>query len=266
MKIFIIFLFLLFSLKAIDLEKPQRYVNQDIKGWYMSEKLDGIRAYWTGKKFITRNGNTIHAPKEFSKNFPSFSLDGELWTKRADFENIQSIVLDKKPSIKWSEITYNIFEAPDSKGNFKERLKRVKVWFLLHENKNIRMIEQIKCMDKSHLYSHLNKILQLKGEGLIIKNPNLPYIGKRSKNSLKVMIFNDQEGIVQNINYNKNNKMRSLVLLLDTGVVFNLGGGFTKEQRENPPKVGDIVNFKYYGLTKNKKPKFASFLRVRFKE
>ena len=46
-------------------------------------------------------------------------------------------------------------------------------------------------------------------------------------------------------------------------MIFNLGGGFSDKQRKNPPKIGKIVTFKYYGLTKNKKPKFASFLRVR---
>ena len=35
---------------------------------------------------------------------------------------------------------------------------------------------------------------------------------------------------------------------------------------EQLPKIGDIVTFKYYDLTKNNKPKFASFLRIRNKE
>ena len=35
------------------------------------------------------------------KDFPPFELDGELWTKRNDFENIQNIVLDENPTIKW---------------------------------------------------------------------------------------------------------------------------------------------------------------------
>ncbi len=42
-----------------------------------------------------------------------------------------------------------------------------------------------------------------------------------------------------------------------------LGGGFSDKQRVNPPKIGDIVTFKYYGFTKNNKPKFASFIRIR---
>ena len=50
---------------------------------------------------------------------------------------------------------------------------------------------------------------------------------------------------------------------LKNKTVFNLGGGFKKEDRLNPPKIGTIVTFKYYGFTKNGKPKFASFLRVR---
>lgn len=35
----------------------------DPKGWYMSEKLDGVRCYWNGKTMYTRNGNPFYAPK-----------------------------------------------------------------------------------------------------------------------------------------------------------------------------------------------------------
>jgi hypothetical protein len=29
------------------------------KGWWMSEKLDGVRAYWNGSYFYSRNGNQV---------------------------------------------------------------------------------------------------------------------------------------------------------------------------------------------------------------
>ena len=29
----------------------------DPTGWYMSEKLDGVRCYWDGDKFYSRAGN-----------------------------------------------------------------------------------------------------------------------------------------------------------------------------------------------------------------
>ncbi len=78
----------------------------------MSEKLDGIRAYWNGKNLLTRSGKIIHAPKWFTKNYPPFPIDGELWSRRGDFENISSTVRDKIPSQKWKEIKHYIFEVP----------------------------------------------------------------------------------------------------------------------------------------------------------
>ena len=265
MKLILLFILLTQSLVSLNLEKPKTYKNQDIRNWLMSEKLDGIRAFWDGKKLYTKNGNEIFTPKKFTNNFPNFPLDGELWTKRGDFENIQSIVLDKIPSSKWKEIKYHIFEAPFSKGNFKNRLKKVEKWFLLHPSKNIKIIEQKICKNKKDLDKYLNFVLSKNGEGIIVKNPSLPYISKRSNKSLKVKKYFDMEGIVTAINY-KNGIMKSLVIKLKNNVIFNLGNGFSKEERKNSPKIGDIITFKYYGFTKNSKPKFASFLRIRKKE
>ncbi|RXJ78959.1 DNA ligase [Arcobacter sp. F2176] len=258
-------IFIITNIFSLNLEKPKIYKNQEINNWIMSEKLDGIRAYWDGKSLYTKNGNKIFAPTSFTNNFPPFELDGELWSKRDDFENIQSIVLDKVPSSKWSEITYNIFEAPNAKGNFYKRLKKIKDWFDKNPNIKVNIIKQIQCKNKKELDDFLEKIVLLKGEGVIIKNPNLEYVNKRSKNSLKVKKFYDEEGIVQRINYN-NEKMKSLEIKLNNGIFFNLGNGFSDKQRLNPPKIGEQITFKYYDLTKNGKPKFASFLRVRKQE
>jgi DNA ligase-1 len=35
---------------------------QDLTGWWISEKLDGVRAYWDGQQFLSRQGNRFHAP------------------------------------------------------------------------------------------------------------------------------------------------------------------------------------------------------------
>ena len=105
-----------------------------------------------------------------------------------------------------------------------------------------------------------------KAEGIILKNPNLEYFTGRSENILKVKKFYDDEGLVIGLNYSNNGEFKSLQLKLNNGIIFNLGGGFSDIQRKNPPQIGDIVTFKYYDLTKNNKPKFASFLRIRKKE
>ncbi len=100
----------------------------------------------------------------------------------------------------------------------------------------------------------------------MLKNPNFVYFNGRSENILKVKKFYDEEGLVIGLNYSKEGKFKSLKLKLENGIIFNLGGGFSNMQKENPPKIGDTVTFKYYDLTKNDKPKFASFLKIRKKE
>lgn len=80
-----------------ELQKAKLFdYSQNIDNWLMSEKLDGIRAFWDGKELKTRQGKKIYAPSWFTQNFPPFELDGELWSKRMDFENIQSIALSQK--------------------------------------------------------------------------------------------------------------------------------------------------------------------------
>ncbi|WP_228712152.1 DNA ligase [Halarcobacter ebronensis] len=264
MKYIILSLLSIFSF-AIELQHPQIYKNnENINTWVMSEKLDGIRAYWDGKQFLTRKGKVIYVPKWFIKNFPNFELDGELYTKRDDFENIQSIVLDKNPSKKWEEITYNIFEIPNAKGDFYKRLEKAKNWFEKNPNEKVKIIEQKKVKNEENLNSFFNEIVLNKGEGVIVKDPSKEYQAGRTPFVLKMKNAQDMEGEVIDINISEKTKvLKSLVIKLENGITFNLGGGFTKEQRENPPKIGEIVTFKYFGFTKNGKPKFASFLHIR---
>jgi len=265
----LIFLLLNSFLYSIELQKPKVYNENEheINGWYMSEKLDGIRAYWNGKELLSKNGNKIHAPTWFIKDFPKFELDGELWTKRDDFESIQNIVLDKTPSDDWKKVTYNIFEVPNQKGDFDERLKVAIQWVKKYKNRYIRIIPQIKCKNKEHLEAYLQELINKKAEGVIIKNPHKEYFIGRNSNILKVKKFKDMEGEIIGFNYDVNKRLKSLVLKLDNGINFNLGGGFKEKDRLNHKfKIGNIITFKYYGFTKYGKPKFASFLRVKNEE
>jgi DNA ligase-1 len=264
----LLLIFVFVNLYSQELQKAKTYDKSihKIKDWYMSEKLDGIRAYWNGKEFLSKNGNKIYAPTWFIKDFPNFELDGELWTKREDFENIQNIVLDKKPSLKWQEITYNIFEVPNEQGNFDKRLEKIKNYLYKNQNKFIKIIPQLICKNDKELNKYLEKLVNEKAEGIMLKNPKLEYFKGRSENILKVKKFYDDEALVIGINYSNIKEFKSLKVRLKNGIVFNLGGGFSNIERRNPPKIGDTITFKYYNLTKNSKPKFASFLRIRKKE
>src|SRR5438045_3542568 len=58
---------------------------QDLADWWLSEKLDGVRAYWDGRALISRLGNRFHAPDWFLEGLPETPLDGELWIGRKAF-------------------------------------------------------------------------------------------------------------------------------------------------------------------------------------
>ena len=111
MKLIVLVLFFV----SLSASKPELFLlnkytpDINVPGWSMSEKLDGVRAYWNGKNLISRNGKVFTAPKYFTKDFPLIELDGELWSKRGDFSNISSIINRKKIDDRWKTLTYNVF-------------------------------------------------------------------------------------------------------------------------------------------------------------
>ena len=65
----------------------------DPTGWLMSEKLDGMRAYWCGGALWSRGGKRVEAPAWFTAPLPAATeLDGELWLGRGRFQDCMSAV------------------------------------------------------------------------------------------------------------------------------------------------------------------------------
>ncbi|MCY2993879.1 MAG: hypothetical protein NTY19_39290 [Planctomycetota bacterium] len=100
----------------------ERWENDiDLAGWWMSETLDGVRAWWTGREFLSRQGNVYHAPDWFVAGLPSLPLDGELWLDRKAFQRTVSIVRRHDQSDHWRQITFVVFDAPAAAGPFENR-------------------------------------------------------------------------------------------------------------------------------------------------
>lgn len=235
----------------------------------MSEKLDGIRALWDGKRLTTRNGNILAAPEWFLKNLPPFPLDGELWTQRKDFENIQSIVMKKLPHPGWTQLTYNIFDVPERKGGLKTRLKTLEDWLTQTNPPFLRIVPQIECRSKTDLHEFHKKIEALGGEGVVVRDPHAPYIHGRSATALKIKHFDDAECTVLRLHRGKGkyaNMLGSFTCKLSNGITFKIGTGLTDVHRKNPPQPGEIVTFKHQGWTARGKPRFPIFLRIRMEE
>jgi DNA ligase-1 len=245
-----------------DLLLLTTYKDQNTTNWVMSEKLDGIRAYWDGKQLLTRSGKVIHAPKWFIKDYPQFEIDGELWTKRRDFENISSIVRDKIPSKEWKQVKHYIFEVPNAKGGLFQRLAKVHVY----ENEYIKVLPQILIKNLEQQKRFLKEVESKKGEGIVVRDPNALYINKRTSKALKVKNFKDTECKI--IGFTEGNgkytaKVGAIICELPNQIQFKIGSGMTDKFRNNPPKVGTTVTFKYQNITKYGKPRFPVYLRIR---
>ena len=250
-----------------ELQIPETYHgNENITGWYMSEKLDGIRGYWDGQRLLSKAGTIIHAPSWFTDNLPPFELDGELWAGRGNFEDVQCTVLDETPSSGWRNISYNIFEVPHAPGDFPTRLDKARKWFSGHEADHVQIIPQITCTGHEHVQRFLKKIAKDAGEGVILKDPTIPYRDGSEQRVLKIKHIDYMDGTVIGHTPGKGKYtglMGSLPLKLANGVVFNLGTGFSMHERHYAPRIGAVVTFKHYGFSKSGKPRFASFVKIK---
>lgn len=237
-----------------------------INGWLMSEKLDGIRAYWDGKNLYSRQGNRLQAPTWFTENLPDFELDGELWAGRGQFAKTTSIVSRDEPHAGWHDISYNIFEVPNAAGGLLQRLQKIEHYLSSHRLEHVRVIPQIICLDKQHLQRQLKKIELSGGEGLVLRNPASPYETGRSLNAIKVKTFDDMDALVIGYRPGKGKylgKTGALQVEIYDNRRFYIGSGLSDKHRQSPPPIGSIITFKYQGFTVNKIPRFATFIGVR---
>jgi len=242
-----------------------------IDEYYISEKLDGIRGFWNGKKLLTRAGNLIHTPVWFTKDWPNSYLDGELWSGRGEFEKISSCVRKRKPQNLpkkscWQKIRFMIFDLPKHSGTFSQRIENMKNIIETTNSPYLLIIEQKKTSSVSSLHQQLSNIVNMGGEGLMLHHQAAHYKTGRSNNLMKLKQYNDAEAIVIAHIKGKGkykNKLGSLKVKMPSGLTFKIGSGFSDIQRQNPPKLGSTVTYKYIGKTAGGVPRFASFLRVR---
>ena len=236
-----------------------------LEGWWMSEKLDGVRAYWDGKIFISRLGNRYVAPDWFVEGLPDTPLDGELWIGRKSFQRTTSIVRRQDRTDLWKEVKYLVFDAPSLKDPFEKRIQACQD-LLARNPKFAAWHPHERCSGVDHLKAELARVNGLGGEGLMLRKPESEYEAGRSPTLLKVKPQDDAEATVIAHLPGKGKlagKLGSLRVRTADGREFSIGTGFTDAQREAAPAVGAVITYRFRGLTGKGTPRFPSFLRVR---
>jgi DNA ligase-1 len=252
---------------SAELMLPQTYDKTvDVSGWLMSEKYDGVRGYWDGQRMLSKNGKQLFPPSAFTRDLPPFPIEGELWGGRGTFEKTVSIVSRSGAHDGWLELKFAIFDVPQEPGGFENRISRARLWFHQHPSSYAFVIDQMPVSDSTEVQRELERIEKLGGEGLIVRKPDGLYLAGRSMEILKVKQYKDAEAVVIAFLPGKGKhkgRLGALLVELDNGVRFKIGGGFSDAERQSPPPVGSVVTFKYYGLYESGIPKFPSYLRIR---
>ncbi len=256
---------------SLEIMLPQVYKdNIHVVGWLMSEKLDGIRGYWDGEQLFSKNGHIFHPPPVFTRDLPPFPLEGELWGGRGTFEKTVSIVKKQIPHDGWLDIQFAIFDVPQEPGRFSSRIEKAISWFSNHPSRFAFVIPQKNITETSQPGDELQRVEKLGGEGLIVRNPEALYTSGRSSTILKVKNFLDTEAtVIGHIPGKGRHQGRLGSLLVELSkqrtkpIRFKIGSGLSDAERDNPPPIGAIITFKYYGCYESGIPKFPSFIRIR---
>jgi DNA ligase-1 len=238
----------------------------DPTGWWMSEKYDGLRAYWDGQKLWSRNGNLIHIPDYLLAELPrDVALDGELWIGHGKFQQTMSIVRSETPDDRWKRVRYMVFDAPKAKGTFENRMEVLRAT-VSEGNGFVRIVAQERCQGVAQLRAECDRVVREGAEGLMLRRPESAYEAGRSATLLKVKPYEDGEATVIAHQPGKGKfagKLGALRVRAEDGREFSIGSGLTDAERESPPPVGTVVTYRFRGLTAKGLPRFPSYLRAR---
>jgi DNA ligase-1 len=261
-----------------EFSKDKTIYATDPTGWYMSEKMDGVRAEWVPKRntLVGRGGKiTYSSPPWFKDLMPEKCvLDGELFMGINTFQEISGVSRRKSVGNDWKRVTFEVFDIPNPGLLDKPFHHRMEV--LEHVVKNmckrwhtirmkygeantpvscpVKVIPQIKIKNMKHAYETFKKVIKRGGEGLVLRSPDSKYIGRRSWDMLKWKTTPTAEGKIVGYNEGKGKfkgilgtfKVRTLTNLK----TFNLSGRIDKNFRSqykfdngkvlNPPKKGSV--------------------------
>ncbi|ERP94901.1 hypothetical protein Q666_08260 [Marinobacter sp. ES-1] len=239
----------------------------NLEDYWVSEKLDGVRAYWDGEKLWSRGGHVYAAPHWFTAQFPRHPLDGELWNGRGRFAELSGVVRKGQPvDEEWRQVRFHVFDLPVPEKVFEQRYRQLKQLVEGSGSPYLALVVQRPVASHPELVAELEQVVAAGAEGLMLKRRNSRYQAGRSDDLLKVKTHDDAEATVVGHLQGKGKYeglMGSLEVELANGRRFRIGTGFSDVERHNPPTVGTVITFRYRGFTATGLPRFASFLRVR---
>tara|TARA_R110002167_G_scaffold200748_1_gene404202 strand:- start:783 stop:1448 length:666 start_codon:yes stop_codon:yes gene_type:complete len=217
--------------------QPRRWEGEDVTGWYISPKVDGVRARWNGSEFISRGGKVLEAG---GFDLPETTLDGELSAGSLAL-TLSALGADGDKST----LQFHPFDAPDVPGPFSERLG------------SVPRHDQTVCRDMDHFGDMVEKALLDGFEGVVCHHPTNLYASGASPRLLKQKPFRDSEARCVGIT----STGRPSLVCDWNGVEIKIPN-IPAKISANPP-VGELVTFSFQETTAKGLPRHPIFDAVR---
>jgi len=248
--------------------------------WFASRKLDGVRvlALIDDKvRFMSRKGQEFKSLKVLKASIDAlpvdlsgYVLDGEMCIMRDGKEDFREAVSQiRRNNFIIAHPRYKVFDILTMKefmagrGSdrrpLSKRLENLKD--IVDPSGCIEVLEQTPVTEES--YAALLKESEVNGwEGLILRR-DVPYVGKRSKDMLKVKKFHEAEYVVEGIQLGTKHIMDPNTELMEEqevmaraeirhkGNLVGVGSGWTDQQRlryrKNPKEIiGKTITVSYF--------------------
>lgn len=247
--------------------------------YIIQPKYDGFRCRVvpteTGHLLLSSEENIFFSVPHLNKMFDTLNLnlelDGELYVHGLNFDEISSLVsrtVNIHPG-------YNIveFHCFDIITNTPQTERLLKLETLKGLHRNLQIAPFYICESLDDIMRTYDLLIKNGYEGIIVRNINNLYERKRST---LVMKFKPKKGdtyeIVDyveevSINGQPKDSLGALVCASGDGQTFNVGTGFTQEQRQTLWKSkellpGKVCKVAYQHLTDKKVPRFPVFVTI----
>jgi DNA ligase 1 len=246
---------------------------------YVQPKFDGYRCRTKSDKTLWSRGHKPilqmpHVVAAIQKLFPKDSpkLDGELYNHelKEDFEKLSSILRQQKSVHPEHELMqYHVYDVDEPGLNFEERHKLLQDMLEGHEI--LKVVETRMVNNHEEVLAAYEDFIARGYEGLIIRNIEGEYEGKRSYNLQKLKGFRDREFQITGIKEGKGKLMghaATFTCLTDEGKEFDVKlEGPTEKLKQHFENhslwQGKSMTVRHVGWTKKKVPKTATGLRIR---
>jgi len=274
--------------------------------WFAEEKYDGYRARYhpLEQKFYSRSGLNFppkgDIPEWMLSAMPMVHLDGELYRGRGPeaFQKMGEIKRHNPSPQGWKGIKYVVFDLPEYDAPYSERKEElIKIveqcqssWQeIISASDCPRWLKKTPCpieysphsviTSDSHLKAMMNEVVSKGGEGLMLKDPNAKYEGKRSPYILKLKAEYDDEAIITGYDMGQGKYTGMLGAFVCSPLMPEINGkrkinqeysftiaGMTDSVRKTYKRthpIGTIITFQFNDRTVSGKPRHPRYQRIR---